>query len=231
VVHSGLSYLRVHLPDPGGHVTARLRRLPGVTSAEANDWTGNILIRFNPRQTNAKALLAELESPVDAPAILPPTKASAVPLLPTVRQDAGPHPGRPAVYVTGRRARLYKALGWSSVGMAVVGAIMPGIPTAPFVILASYFFIRSSPAAHAWLWRSRWFGPILRDWEERRGVKRSVKYTAVGLMAAGVAVTLLLGLPAPVVATILALELVGLVIVLRLPEVEPATPSPASVSQ
>jgi uncharacterized membrane protein YbaN (DUF454 family) len=228
VVHSGFGRLRVHLPDPGGLFTARFRLYPGVTSAQANDLTGNILILFNPRQTTAQALLAELRlAGVAAPAIVPQPRTPGGPLLAAVPQEARPHPRRQVVYVTGARGRLYKLLGWSSVGMAVVGAILPGIPTAPFVVLASYFFIRSSPTAHAWLLRSRWFGPILRDWEERRGVKRSVKYTAVGMMAAGATVTVLLGLPAPVVASILALEGIGLVIVLRLPEVEPSAPPPA----
>jgi uncharacterized membrane protein YbaN (DUF454 family) len=110
--------------------------------------------------------------------------------------------------------------------MAVVGAILPGIPTVPFVVLASYFFVRSSPRAHAWLLRSRWFGPHLRDWEERRGVRRSAKYTALGLMGAGLVVTWLAGLPAAITASIVTLEIVGAVIILRLPEVEP-TPTPA----
>jgi uncharacterized membrane protein YbaN (DUF454 family) len=104
--------------------------------------------------------------------------------------------------------------------MAVVGAILPGVPTAPFVLLAGYFFVRSSPPAHAWLMRSRWFGPFLRDWEERHGVRRSVKYTAVGLIAVGATVTWLLGLPAVLLAVILAVEFVGLIVVLRLRVVE-----------
>jgi uncharacterized membrane protein YbaN (DUF454 family) len=201
------------LPDPNGHISARLRRLPGVTRAEANGTTGNLLILFDPRQTSALALLAELQAPgVVPPAVVPPSPPAS-------------RPARPGVYVTGARARLYQALGWASVGMAGVGAALPGIPTVPFVLLAGYFFVRSSPAAHAWLLDSRWFGPILRDWEERRAVRRSVKYTAVGLMAVGGVVTWLLGLPRPVVASILALDLVGLVVVLRLPEVAPSVPT------
>jgi uncharacterized membrane protein YbaN (DUF454 family) len=117
---------------------------------------------------------------------------------------------------------LYQALGWSSVGMGVVGAITPGIPTAPFALLAGYFFIRSSPAAHQWLLRSKWFGQFVREWEEHHGVRRSVKYAAVGLMAGGLTITLLLDLPPAVTTSILVLEVIGLVVVIRLPVVEPA---------
>ena len=123
---------------------------------------------------------------------------------------------RPVVFVTGARRVLYRVLGWGSVGMAVVGAILPGIPTAPFVILAGYFFIRSSPARPAWLEQSRWFGPILSNWEEQHAVSRTVKYLALGLIGTGMAFTLLLGLPVPLTAAIITFQVIGVVIVLSL---------------
>ena len=190
--------------------------------AEASSLTGNLLILFNSQQISEQTLLAELQGlDASAPVVAPPQTVAVVP-----KDD--PPPTEPVVYVTGFRRRLYLALGWASVGLAVVGAILPGIPTVPFVVLASYFFIRSSPRTHAWLRRSRWFGPLLRDWEEHRGVKRGVKNTALGLMAVGLVITLLVGLPLAVVAMIVALEIIGLVIILRLPVIEPAAPALAS---
>jgi uncharacterized membrane protein YbaN (DUF454 family) len=233
VVHSSSGRLRVRLPDPDGRIVTRLRRQPGVTSAEASKWTNNILVLFNPRITNAKELLAVLEAECVDTALLamppsPPSAGLAVLTIPADESaggtglDALPSPVEPVGYVTGFRRRLYEVLGWASVGMAVVGAILPGIPTVPFVVLAGYFFIRSSPTAHAWLLQSRWFGPLLRDWEEQRAVRRSVKYSAVGLIVAAMAIILVLGLPPGLVALILAVEIIGLIIVLRLPVVEAA---------
>ena len=126
----------------------------------------------------------------------------------------------PTGYVTGFRRRLYRIFGWASLGMAVVGAVTPGIPAVPFVLLGSYFFIRSSPKTHAWLLRSRYFGGILRDWEERRGVSQSVKLTALALIGIGVVFTVLTNLPLELVAAILAMEAIGMIIVLRLRVVE-----------
>jgi uncharacterized membrane protein YbaN (DUF454 family) len=185
-----------------------------VTSAVASELTGNILIQFHPRQTSEQKLLAELRSlSLPAPPYVP-ARVEPPPL--------DPGPAAPPGYVTGTRRRVYRALGWSSVGLAVVGAATPGIPTVPFVILAGYFFIRSSPQAHDWLLRSEWFGPMLHDWEERHVVKRSVKYTAVGLMAAGLAAAWLLGVPTGILAAIAALETIGLVVIIRLPVAETA---------
>jgi uncharacterized membrane protein YbaN (DUF454 family) len=260
VVHSSRGRLRVHVPDRDGQVVSRLRALRGVTSAQASELTGNVLILFDPRQTSEQRLLEELGfPPVSAPERvqqplpqpLPETERGAKhrfssPLrfgewwkggetsgrssssgeepLHVVRLDHADPAGSPA-YVMGPLRNLYQALGWSSVGMAIVGAITPGIPTTPFALLAGYFFIRSSPAAHDWLLRSRWLGPIVQDWERHRGVRPGVKAAAVGLIAGSMVLTWLLGLPAAVTATILTFEVIGLVIVVRLPVVEAAPAS------
>jgi uncharacterized membrane protein YbaN (DUF454 family) len=209
VVHSSVGRLRVHQPDPDGRIVGRLTRLRGVISAQASELTGNILMLFDPARTSTEVLLAELEAPAPS---LPAAMPSRTIVLPSEARAV-----QPAQYVTGVQARVYRALGWASVGMAVVG-ILPGIPTAPFVILAGYFFIRSSPAARAWLERSRWFGPILRDWEQHRAVHRSAKRGAVLLMALGLAATWLIDLPLAFLATVVVLEILGMVVVWHLPE-------------
>jgi uncharacterized membrane protein YbaN (DUF454 family) len=224
VVHSSYGRLRVHLPHWSGTrddtIATGLHRLAGVTHAEANSLTGNALILFDPERTTASAVLDEL----------PGLRLDDPPILLAVCGDAvQPEPAQPetADYVQGTRAVVYRVLGWTSVGMAVVGAITPGIPTAPFVILAGYFFIRSSPASHQWLRRSRWFGPILRDWEVHRGIRRSLRNAALALIGGSMVVTAFIGLPAPLTVSIVAMQVIGLTIVLRLKVVEPVPPTAA----
>jgi uncharacterized membrane protein YbaN (DUF454 family) len=222
VVHASRGRLRVHLPDPDGRTAARLRLLPGVRHAAANPWTDNLLILFDPGQTSEQALLAELVG-LPAPPPLPPA--------PAPRADEPADGAGPGGYVTGVRRVVYQGLGWASVGMAFVGLATPGIPGAPFALLAGYFFIRSSPAAHRWLLRSRGLGQFLREWEQQGAVRRPVKYTALGMMAAGLGVSILIGLPPAALGTIVVLEAVGLVVILRLPVVAAAAcfsrPSPS----
>jgi uncharacterized membrane protein YbaN (DUF454 family) len=196
-----------------------MQRLRGVTFAESSKWTGNLLVLFNPAILSENELLAEMLSVEGVAA------ADAIP-APNLPMNSAPaaEGTRPAGYVTGWCRTIYRALGWVSVGLAAVGFALPGIPGAPFVVLAGYFFIRSSPRSHAWLLRSRWFGPILRDWEQHRGVRRSLKYAGVGLIALAIVVVLVSDLPTALIATILAFEVIGLILVLRLRVVEP-TPS------
>jgi uncharacterized membrane protein YbaN (DUF454 family) len=90
------------------------------------------------------------------------------------------------------RSLLYVAGGWLFVGLAVVGAVLPLVPSTPFLLLASWCFYRGSPRIHAWLHRSRHFGPMLDDWEHYHGVRRTTKRTAVLTILAVVATSLLL---------------------------------------
>jgi uncharacterized membrane protein YbaN (DUF454 family) len=90
------------------------------------------------------------------------------------------------------RGFLYVAGGWACLALAVVGAVLPLLPTTPFVLLASWCFYRGSPRIHAWLHRSKWFGPTLDDWEHYHGIRRGLKYRAIGMVLAVVAVSLLL---------------------------------------
>ena len=62
LLHALPGRVRVQVPGWSGRgqrdLEARLRRTPGVRGAEANPLTGNVLIRFDPAATDARALLA-----------------------------------------------------------------------------------------------------------------------------------------------------------------------------
>jgi uncharacterized membrane protein YbaN (DUF454 family) len=115
---------------------------------------------------------------------------------------------------------VYLVLGCLFVGLATLGAFLPVLPTTPFLLLASACFVRSSPALHARLLRSRLFGPFLRDWQRYRGIRLSVKITAVVTLLAVVAASVLFGqLPLPLLILLMVLASIGLFVVLRLPVV------------
>lgn len=125
---------------------------------------------------------------------------------------------KPPRQVRGLRRPIYLALGFGFVGLAVLGAFLPILPTTPFLLLASYFFLRSNPAWNDWLLRSRLFGPFLRDWQQHRGVRPHVKYTASGFMLTAVGASAAFGnLPVYGLVVLGLLALIGLIVILRLP--------------
>ena len=135
-------------------------------------------------------------------------------------------PDRPPL-LRGLRGVVYVILGCVFVGLGVLGAVLPVLPTTPFLLLASFFFVRSSPRLNERLLRSPLFGPFLRDWQQHHGVRPRVKVTAVTVMLAAVAASILWGnLSWPVLVLLLALAAVGLTVVLRLPVIREPTAGP-----
>lgn len=86
-------------------------------------------------------------------------------------------------------------LAYASLGLGLVGIVLPGLPTVPFVLLAAFAAARGSQRLHAWLLAHRQFGPMIRDWESQRAVSRRAKRLATTMMAA-CAVVMFLTAPA-----------------------------------
>jgi uncharacterized membrane protein YbaN (DUF454 family) len=77
---------------------------------------------------------------------------------------------------------LWLSLALLALGLGIVGIFVPGLPTVPFVLLASFFAARGSHRLHAWLHRHPAFGPMIRDWEREGSVSRRAKRIALASM-------------------------------------------------
>ena len=73
-------------------------------------------------------------------------------------------------------------LGSFFVMLGAAGAVLPLLPTTPFILVAAWCFARSSPRMHRWLLESALFGPIVRNWEQNRCVPLRAKITALVMM-------------------------------------------------
>ena len=85
---------------------------------------------------------------------------------------------------------VYRCIGLLALGLAILGAILPVLPTTVFVLLAAWAFARSSPKLHASLRAHKQFGHVLRNWEDYGAIPRSGKIAAVGGMAISMAVVI-----------------------------------------
>lgn len=83
-----------------------------------------------------------------------------------------------------RTARLtYLALGWFFFGVGVIGAVLPVLPTTPFMILSLWAFSNSSDRARSWLYNHRIFGPPLQRWNEHKVIAPRAKMASIGAMS------------------------------------------------
>ena len=80
---------------------------------------------------------------------------------------------------------LWLCGGYLSLGLAVIGAILPLMPTTVFLLIAAWCFGRSSPALRAKLLANPRFGPTLRDWQEHGSISQRAKRAALLGMGLG----------------------------------------------
>jgi len=114
--------------------------------------------------------------------------------------------------------------GTVSLALGLIGVVLPGLPTTPFVLLAAACYAKASPRLHAWLLNHRFLGPMVRDWEQHRSLTRRTKTVAIGSMVVMVSLSAWGFRHQPwVLVALLAAAAVGLVVVARIPTRERPT--------
>lgn len=72
--------------------------------------------------------------------------------------------------------------GHAFVGLGIIGAILPLMPTTVFLLLAAMCYARSSPRFYYWLMHNRYFGSYLRNYKEKKGTPLSVKISSISIL-------------------------------------------------
>lgn len=57
--------------------------------------------------------------------------------------------------------------------LGIIGIFLPILPTTPFLLLASFFYVRSSKKLNHWLLNHKYFGAYLTDYIEYKAIKKS----------------------------------------------------------
>jgi len=77
---------------------------------------------------------------------------------------------------------LYISLGTLSVGLGFVGIFVPVLPTTAFLLLAAWFYARSSEWFYNWLLSNRMFGKYLTSYLEGKGVPLKTRILSLSLL-------------------------------------------------
>lgn len=84
---------------------------------------------------------------------------------------------------------LYILLGCISLGLGAVGAVLPLLPSFPFLLLAAFCFARSSEKLHRWFIGTKLYKNNLESYVAGKGMTRKTKIrimvTVTLLMAIG----------------------------------------------
>ena len=81
--------------------------------------------------------------------------------------------------LTGMKRWAWLALGFLCVGLGGIGAVVPGLPTTVFFVMAAACFSRSSPRFERWVLTRPGVGPLVRDYRAGLGMPKRAKIAAV----------------------------------------------------
>jgi uncharacterized membrane protein YbaN (DUF454 family) len=123
---------------------------------------------------------------------------------------------------------LWQLLAAAALLLGLVGVVVPGLTTVPFMLVAAWAGAKGSPRIEAWLLAHPRWGEAIRQWREHRAIPRRAKYAATAMMLASAIVIQFLPVPAWLrVAVPLLLLAVG-VWHWSLPDARPATTADAA---
>jgi uncharacterized membrane protein YbaN (DUF454 family) len=115
-------------------------------------------------------------------------------------------PGRLDSALVSRWKRpLFVLLAGGTFALALIGLVVPGVPTIWCLLATSYFLARSSPWLNESLLHMPYFGPILREWEGHGALSTASKAKLVVLTIAMISVTVALAPLTPLALGIILL--------------------------
>jgi uncharacterized membrane protein YbaN (DUF454 family) len=86
--------------------------------------------------------------------------------------------------------QIWFVLGLISLGLAIIGYILPVMPGTTFLLISAYCFAKSNKKWHDKLINNKSFGPIIKDYQEGKGMALKVKITAIATIIASISISL-----------------------------------------
>ena len=113
---------------------------------------------------------------------------------------------------------FWLTVGLVSLGLGIIGTVLPLLPTTPFLLLAAFAFARSSPKLANWLGSHPQFGPLIANWREHGAISRPAKIAAVVVILLTSAISITLTFDGWIIAVQLAVLGIVAVFILSRPD-------------
>jgi len=107
------------------------------------------------------------------------------------------------------KRRFFIIVGTISVGIGVVGIIVPILPTTPFLLLAAICYMRGSQRLYNALLCNRFIGSYVRNYLEGKGMSLKMKIWTLSLLWVSIVCTAALATDSLIIRIILAVVLTG----------------------
>ena len=77
---------------------------------------------------------------------------------------------------------LIAVFGIISLSLGILGIFLPVLPTTPFLLLASFLFLKSSPSLYRWLMEHPRLGPYIKNFMVHKSLPLRVKVVSVSMV-------------------------------------------------
>ncbi|MDD2197239.1 MAG: YbaN family protein [Bacteroidales bacterium] len=77
---------------------------------------------------------------------------------------------------------LFVIVGLISLGLGIIGIVLPVLPTTPFFLLSAYLFLRSSQRLYRWLLTHKLFGNYIKNYIYHKAIGKGVKIFTLVLL-------------------------------------------------
>ena len=164
-------------------VARALRDLRGMRACRAFPWSGHVVIDVDPGSGAPDGLVEAAEAAYrrESRAARP---VAGVPVPGPIASEEAPP------VETGPQRVLGVALAGGSFALAIAGFVLPGIPSAPFLLLSHHYLLHAMPATYRWLSRQPGVGTLIRKadragrpWEDRRAMWKTLGWSALAAAA------------------------------------------------
>lgn len=91
-----------------------------------------------------------------------------------------------------------------SLGLGILGIILPLLPTTPFLLLAAACYVRSSEKLYQWLITNKYFGSYIQNYRDGKGIPLKAKVVGVSMLWLAMGYSILFIVPLITVKLLLA---------------------------
>jgi hypothetical protein len=74
--------------------------------------------------------------------------------------------------------------------LGIIGIVVPGLPTTPFILVAAACYARASERFYHWLLKNPTFGPLIAEWRRHHSIPYRIKRLAITLMSLTISVSI-----------------------------------------
>ncbi|WP_077324314.1 YbaN family protein [Virgibacillus siamensis] len=90
-----------------------------------------------------------------------------------------------------------------SLGLGLLGIILPLLPTTPLLLLAAACYVRSSKRLYDWLITNKYFGSYIENYRQGKGIPLKAKVTGVTVLWITMGCSIVFVIPLPAVKLLL----------------------------